>query len=76
MITLLRAAHAAGVASQIQLAEQDAARVAAAKAAAERAVADAEAQIDWAMTVTEEAKVARKGSAIRPKPSSMRRGPD
>ena len=52
------AAHAERVAFQIQLAEQDAARVAAAKAAAERAVADAEAQIDWAMTVTEEAKVA------------------
>ena len=52
------AAHAARVAFQIQSAEQDAARVAAAKAAAERAVADAEAQIAWAMTVTEEAKVA------------------
>src|SRR5829696_5736968 len=50
------AAHAASVAFQIQLAEQDAARAAAAKVAAERAVADAEAQIDWAMTVTEEAK--------------------
>ena len=52
------AAHAARIAFQIQLAEQDAARAAAAKAAAERAVADAEAQIAWAMTVTEEAKVA------------------
>ena len=52
------AAHAARVAFQIRLAEQDAARAAAAKAAAERAVADAEAQIAWAMTVTEEAKVA------------------
>ncbi len=52
------AAHAECVARKIQLAAQDAARVAAAKAAAERAVTDAEAQIDWAMTVTEEAKVA------------------
>ena len=52
------AAHAARVAFQIRSAEQDAARAAAAKAAAERAVADAEAQIAWAMTVTEEAKVA------------------
>ena len=52
------AAHAARVAFQIRIAEQDAARAAAAKAAAERAVADAEAQIAWAMTVTEEAKVA------------------
>jgi len=32
------------------LSAQDAARVAAAKAAAERGIADAEAQIDWATT--------------------------
>src|SRR3954471_14217388 len=43
------AAHAAGVAFQIESAEQDAAFFAAAKAAAERAVTDAGAQIDWAM---------------------------
>jgi hypothetical protein len=56
------AVHAAGVAFQIKSSAQNAARVAAAKAAAEREIADAEAQIDWAMTPSDSAA---RSTAVR-----------